>query len=276
MTGRVVATVLTRSPAGARAGRRGRVRPAPCSAPVVVNPAQLAVPGWTEWVSSAWTRSTPGAPAARCSTMDSRSCLGEPARRGRDTRARRRPRPRPTRAASSTASAILARTRWRPDGGGLDQPGVRPGPQGQERLLPRGGRPRGRRARPAVRVLRVVGIVAQIDPGPPRGGQTVPGDLDQADRAVGGRPGRADRQGAQVGDDDEFVAVGAHPHLRADQPGRGGVAHRPEPDCLVAVHRPGRAQRQGVRARRQGVQPGPLDIQRRSLASGRSRGAPDR
>jgi hypothetical protein len=50
-----------------------------------------------------------------------------------------------------------------------------------------------------------------------------------------------------VGDDDRLILRRADPHLRSDQPGRGRVAHGPEPDRLVGVDQPGLPERGGIR-----------------------------
>lgn len=84
----------------------------------------------------------------------------------------------------------------------------------------------------------------------------MPADLRQAFAAS--NPFRRDRQGIQVGDDDQLVAGGPDPDLRPDQPGRGGVANRAEPDRLVGVDHPGGPQRDRVRRDGQHVQPSPL------------------
>ncbi len=54
---------------------------------------------------------------------------------------------------------------------------------------------------------------------------------------------------------------GADPYLLVDQPGWGGVAHRPEPHRLVGIDQPRFAQRGGIRRRGQHMQPGRLDHQ---------------
>jgi len=92
----------------------------------------------------------------------------------------------------------------------------------------------------------MVGVVLVEDARMARGGQPVPGDLDQP--------------GAGAGHDGQFLAHDAAPHLRPDMPGRGGVAHRPEPDGLVIVDQPLLPKRQGIRLGGQDVQVASLDL----------------
>jgi hypothetical protein len=60
----------------------------------------------------------------------------------------------------------------------------------------------------------MVWVVGQVDSRVPRRGQPVPGDLDQTMLSAW-----------RVGDDDQFVAVGADPHLVTDQSRWDRVAH---------------------------------------------------
>ena len=90
--------------------------------------AQALVPGWAECSSSGTTRAAIESPAAWCSTMASRSpSANQPAAAG-DTQ-RGVDRLVPTSAASSSAAVILRPDPLRAGRGGLDQPGVRPGPR---------------------------------------------------------------------------------------------------------------------------------------------------
>lgn len=66
---------------------------------------------------------------------------------------------------------------------------------------------------------------------------------------------RAGGKRRQVDHDDEFVAVRADPGFASDQAGRGGIAHGAEADGLVGQDPPCFAEREGMRSRRQLVQP---------------------
>ena len=68
---------------------------------------------------------------------------------------------------------------------------------------------------------------------------------------------------AGAGGDYQFLPGGPAPHPGAGVTGRGGVAHRPEPDRLVIADQPLIAQRQGMRLVRQPVQHLPLSGQPR-------------
>ena len=247
-------------------GDRQRCEPGPVGVSGVggahrPNPSHAAVPGCAECVSSA-------RPARRARrrrrggrTIASQVVLGEPARPRRRPRARRPRSARPARAANSTARGHLRPHPARARGGRLDQPrfarrhrwrGTRPPPRCVG--LGVGGRgwsPAG---------SGVAGVV-RVDPRPP--------GVDSAWRATstspaggaGAHDGR-DRQAVQVGDDDQLLADGADHTSAPTMPGRGGVAHRPEPDRLIVVDQPvlTRARRRAASSR-QHVQPLPFDRQ---------------
>ncbi len=164
------------------------------------------------------------------------------------------------RPASSTAAAIFARTRAAPAAAASTSHASAPGAEREERGPGRAGGLWCRRPRRPGRVLRVAGVVRELDPRPPGRGQGMAGDLDQPGRWRR-RPQRAQRQRAQVGDYDQLIPRRADPHLRTHQPGWGGVAHRPEPHPLIGVDQPRLPERCGIRRRRKHVQAPALDQQ---------------
>ena len=177
------------------------------------------------------------------------------ARPGRPGPAPPRRGPAPTRAASSTAWAILVRTRAAP---------TAPPP-------PASARPRrpGRRRRSRPRVLGlirrragpvaagVVGVVGVDDLGVAGRGQAVAGDLDQAFGASG--------------DDDQLLAHHPAPHLGALVAVGGRVADRAEAHGLVVADQAGLAQRRGVGPRWAARAGGPVPRPASAPAAGGSR-----
>ena len=218
------------------------------------NPAQAAVPGWAECASSPRT-SSPGAPGGQVVEDRARSpSANRPARRQPerwstggaqergelDRAGHLRPDPGVPVAAASTSQAGRRRR----------SPGT--SASAWVRGLGRGGR--------GPVPARVVRVVRVDDPRVARRGQAVPGDLGRAR--------------AGPGDDDQLLTGDPAPDPGARVAGRGGVAHRPEPDGLVVVDQPFLAQRRRMRLVRQRVQRAPARPRAGRRGRTRSPGAP--
>ena len=137
------------------------------------------MPGWTEWSSSATTRRGDRGAVGAVVHDREQVALGEPARGGGDTQ-RGVDRFGPDQGGELERGGHLRPDPLRPDGGGLDQPGMRARPQREERLLLDVAAALGlRRPRGPVGLLGVVGVVGQVDPRVARRREPMPGHLDQ-------------------------------------------------------------------------------------------------
>ena len=185
------------------------------------------------------------APAARCSTIASRS----PRRTGRPPLPPRGRRPRPGRRRGGELDGVghPGPDPLRAAGGGLDQPGARP------------TRARGTPARPGWSPA-VAGSGGRRQ-GSAGGRGSGSGESWATQGSRGGaepprpgrrRPARAPTPGGPAGGSGRRRRRARRrrrvptPRRRPARVGWGGIAHRPEPDHLIPVHAAGGAQREGV------------------------------